>query len=95
MYLYGIENDDLKQQASAIGAEWTLTLNGNQFDAFHVGTSYGQLIAQGGGTSATIMNYRRTNVTKDPASYHRVYLGSCTNRVFSSNPMTIPEIDLK
>jgi uncharacterized repeat protein (TIGR02543 family) len=95
MYLYGIENDDLKQQASAIGAECTLTLNGNQFDAFHVGTSYGQLIAQGGGTSATIMNYRRTNVTTDPASYHRVYLGSCTNRVFSSNPMTIPEIDLK
>ena len=95
MYLYGIENDDLKQQASATGAEWTLTINGNQFDAFHVGSSYGQLIAQGDGTSATIMNYRRTNVTTNPAMYHRVYLGSCTNRVFSSNPSTIPEIDLK
>ena len=95
MYLYGIENDDLKQQASATGAEWTLTINGNQFDAFHVGSSYGQLIAQGDGTSATIMNYHRTNVTTNPAMYHRVYLGSCTNRVFSSNPSTIPEIDLK
>ena len=95
MYLYGIGDDDLKQQASATGAEWTLTLNGNQFDAFHVGTSYGQLIANGNGTSATFMNYRRTNVTTNPELYHRVYLGSCTNRVFSSNPMTIPEIDLK
>ena len=95
MYLYGIEDDDLKQQASATGAEWTLTINGNQFDAFHVGTSYGQLIAQGDGTSATIMNYRRTNVTTNPAMYHRVYLGSCTNRVFSSNPSTTPEVDLK
>ncbi len=92
-YLYGIEDDDLKQQASATGAEWTLTVNGNQFDAFHVGTSYGQLIAQGNGTSATFMNYRRTNTAQ--AGYNRVYLGSCTNRVFSSNPSTIPEIDLK
>ena len=95
MYLYGIEDDDLKQQASATGAEWTLTINGNQFDAYHVGTSYGQLIANGNGTSATFMNYRRTNVTTNPELYHRVYLGSCTNRVFSSNPSTIPEIDLK
>ena len=93
-YLYGIGDDDLKQQASATGAEWTLTVNGNQFDAYHVGTSYGQLIAQGDGTTATFMNYRRTNIGTNPG-YHRVYLGSCTNRVFSSNPMTIPEIDLK
>lgn len=96
MYLCGIEEDnDLQQQASATGAEWTLTINGNQFDAYHVGTSYGQLIAQGSGTSATFMNYRRTNLTDNPALYHRVYLGSCTNRVFSSNPSTTPEIDLK
>ncbi len=94
MYLYGIEDDDLKQQASATGAEWTLTLNGNQFDAFHVGTSYGQLIAQGNGTSATFMNYRRTNVTSDPGNYHRVYLGSCTNRTFTTNPSTTPNIEI-
>ena len=93
MYLYGIENDDLKQQASATGAEWTLTVNGNQFDAFHVGTSYGQLIAQGNGTNATFMNYRRTNTAQ--AGYNRVYLGNCTNRTFTTNPSTTPEIDLK
>ena len=94
-YLYGIEDDDLKQKSTPDGAEWTLTLNGNQFDAFHVGTSYGQLIANGNGTSATFMNYRRTNITTNPSLYHRVYLGSCTNRVFSTNPSNTPEIDLK
>ncbi len=93
-YLYGIADDDLKQQASATGAEWTLTLNGSQFDAFHVGTSYGQISAFGDGTSATFMNYRRTNIGTNP-SYHRVYLGSCTNRTFTTNPSTTPEIDLK
>ncbi|MCI6420010.1 MAG: InlB B-repeat-containing protein [Bacteroidales bacterium] len=92
-YLYGIENDGLKQQASATGAEWTLTVNGNQFDAFHVGTSYGQITAFGNGTSATFMNYRRTNIGSI-ASYHRVYLGSCTNRTFTTNPSTTPNIEL-
>ena len=92
-YLYGIENDGLKQQASATGAEWTLTVNGNQFDAFHVGTSYGQITAFGNGTSATFMNYRRTNIGSI-ASYHRVYLGSCTNRTFTTNPSTTPNIEI-
>ena len=92
-YLYGVANDALKQQASATGAEWTLTLNGNQFDAFHVGTSYGQITAFGNGTSATFMNYRRTNIGSI-ASYHRVYLGSCTNRTFTTNPSTTPNIEI-
>ena len=95
-YLYGIENDDnLKQQKSATGAEWTLTVSsGNQFDAFHVGTSYGQLIAQGNGTSATFMNYSRDNLKSNPGLYHRVYLGSCTNRTFTTNPSTTPNIEI-
>ena len=93
-YLYGEGSDEIKQRASATNSEWTLTVSsGNQFDAYYVGNDYGQLIAQGNGTSATFMNYRRTNTAQ--AGYNRVYLGSCTNRVFSSNPSTIPEIDLK
>lgn len=92
-YLYGVADDDLRQKASATGAEWTLTVNGNQFDAFHVGTSYGQITAFGNGTSATFMNYRRTNIGSI-ASYHRVYLGSCTNRTFTTNPSTTPNIEL-
>lgn len=93
MYLYGVAGDDLKQQASATGAEWTLTVNGNQFDAFHVGTSYGQITASGDGTSATFMNYRRTNIGPS-SSYHRVYLGGCTNRTFTTNPATTPNIEI-
>ena len=86
-YLYGIADDDLKQKASATGAEWTLTIHsGNEFDAFHVGTEYGQITAFGDGTSATFMNYRRTNIGVNP-SYHRVYLGGCTERVFTTNPV--------
>lgn len=92
-YLYGVANDALKQQASATGAEWTLTVNGNQFDAFHVGTTYGQITAFGDGESASFMNYARTNIGTNP-SYHRVYLGSCTNRTFTTNPSTTPNIEL-
>lgn len=92
-YLYGIDgDDDLKQRASATNSEWTLTINGNQFDAYHVGTTYGQLQALGNGTSATFMNYRRTNV--GTGDYHRVYLGSCTNRTFTTNPSITPNIEI-
>ncbi len=92
-YLYGVAGDALKQQASATGAEWTLTVNGNQFDAFHVGTSYGQITAFGNGESATFMNYSRTNIGSI-ASYHRVYLGGCTNRTFTTYPSTTPNIEI-
>ena len=94
-YLYGEGSDEIKQRASATDSEWTLTVSsGNQFDAYYVGNDYGQLIAQGDGTSATFMNYRRTNVSTDPDSYHRVYLGGCTNRTFTTNPSTIPNIEI-
>lgn len=93
-YLYGVADDDLKQKDGSSGAEWTLTVNGNQFDAFHVGTSYGQITASGNGTSATFMNYSRDNLKSNPGLYHRVYLGSCTNRTFTTNPSTTPNIEL-
>ena len=92
-YLYGVADDDLRQKDGSSGAEWTLTVNGNQFDAFHVGTSYGQITAFGDGESASFMNYARTNIGTNP-SYHRVYLGGCTNRTFTTNPSTTPNIEL-
>ena len=93
-YLYGVAgNNDLKQKDGSSGAEWTLTLNGNQFDAFHVGTEYGQITAFGDGESASFMNYARTNIGTNP-SYHRVYLGGCTNRTFTTNPSTTPNIEI-
>lgn len=94
-YLYGAAgDDDLRQQASATGAEWTLTVHsGNELDAFHVGTEYGQITAFGNGTSATFMNYRRTNIGSNP-SYHRVYLGTCTNRTYTTDPVVTPSINI-
>ena len=94
-YLYGASGgDDLKQKDVSSGAEWTLTVNGNQFDAFHVGTSYGQILASGNGTSATFMNYSRDNLRSNPGLYHRVYLGGCTNRTFTTYPSTTPNIEI-
>jgi len=92
-YLYGVADDDLKQKDGSSGAEWTLTLNGNEFDAFHVGTEYGQITAYGNGESATFMNYRRTNIGSNP-SYHRVYLGTCTNRTYTYSPSNTPNIEI-
>ena len=94
-YLYGAAGgDDLKQKDGSSDAEWTLTVNGNQFDAFHVGTSYGQILASGNGTSATFMNYSRDNLRSNPGLYHRVYLGGCTNRTFTTYPSTTPNIEI-
>ena len=93
-YLYAEESDWLQQKTGTASAEWTLTVNGNAFDAYCVGTDYGQISAQGNGTSATFQNYRTTNITSDPTHYHRVYLGGCTNRVFTTNPSTTPNIEL-
>ena len=92
-YLYAEGNDWLKQQASATGAEWTLTVNGNAFDAYCVGTSYGQISAYGNGLSATFENYARSNIGSQP-NYHRVYLGGCTNRTFTTSPSTTPYITM-
>lgn len=94
-YLYGIAGDnDLRQKDGTSGAEWTLTLNGNQFDAYHVSTDYGQILAMGDGTSATFMNYRRTNLETNPGQYNRVYLGTCTNRTYTTDPVVTPSIDI-
>ena len=94
-YLYASDatTDNLKQSTTAY--EWTITVrSGNQFDATCDGQSYGQLIAQGNGTSSTFMSYRTTNISTDPSQYHPVYLGSCTNRTFTTNPSTTPNIEL-
>ena len=94
-YLYASDatTDNLKQSTTAY--EWTITVrSGNQFDAICEGQTYGQLIAQGDGTSATFMSYRITNIETNPGVYHPVYLGSCTNRTFTTNPSTTPNIEL-
>ena len=40
------------------------------------------------------MNYSRTNISSNPGLYHRVYLGGCSNRVFTTNPSNTPEIEI-
>ncbi len=76
-------------------AEWTITVaSGNQFDAYSTHSDY-HIIAYdnaNGASSATFQNYVATNLSTDATRYHRVYLGSCTNRVFTTNPSNTPEI---
>ena len=94
-YLYATNSDEDKLLQSTTPYEWTITVrSGNQFDAICEGQTYGQLIAQGDGTSATFMSYRITNIENNPGVYHPVYLGSCTNRTFTTNPSTTPNIEL-
>ena len=78
-------------------AEWTITVaSGNQFDAYSTHSDY-HIIAYdygGGASTAIFQNYSAGNLTTDPTQYHRVYLGSCTNRTFTTNPSTTPHITM-
>ena len=94
-YLYAADVGEDKLMQSTTAYEWTIIVrSGNQFDAICEGQTYGQLIANGDGTSATFMSYRITNIENNPGVYHPVYLGSCTNRTFTTNPSTTPNVEI-
>ena len=66
--------------------EWTITVyNGNQVNAVsrdgYTLSAYSQDAVTG-----TFKNYATSNFNNNSKYYHRVYLGTCTERVFSSNP---------
>lgn len=96
-YLVDKNDDWLCQQASTSGAEWTITLSsGNQFDAYCNYETY-HIIAWDNGTGASearFQNYNKVGLVNTPSEYHRIYLGSCTERIFSSEPNPTPTIDL-
>ena len=74
--------------------EWTITVhNGNQVNA--VSKDGYTLSAQSqDATSGTFKNYATSNFNNNSAYYHRIYVGSCTERVYSSNPSNKPTITL-
>ena len=91
--------NDLKLKATATAAnrgEWTITVhNGNQFDAVSVD---GQTLSASTTTalSGSFKNYDSSNFSNgNESQYHRVYIGSCTERIYSSDPTNTPHIDLK
>ena len=98
-YLCGTENsNNLSLQATATAAnygEWNITMhNGNQFEAVSVD---GQTFSASTTNALTgdFKNYDSDNLEGgDKAQYHRIYLGSCTERVYSSDPSNQPRVEI-
>lgn len=87
--------NDLPLMATAANyGEWTITVHsGNQF----VATCFDDYILQvysTNATSGTFKNYAANNFSNDPGHYHRVYLGTCTERVYSSDPTNTPRVEI-
>ena len=92
-YLGG-KNADNWLTHSSTPTEWTISVySGNEFNAT-CQTSYQlQAFDNGSGAStATFQNYAAANLSTDATKYHRVYLGSCTERVYSSDPTNTPRV---
>ena len=90
-YVGGKSNDDWLVENVGLGTltDWTITIkSGNQFYAS----------CQGGGryiTFSTSANYFMDySTTANPGICLPVYLGSCTERIYSSEPNPVPTIDL-
>jgi len=78
-----IENDDLGTLT-----DWTITIrSGNQFNA---SCQSGRQI---GVYDNNFQAYTSNDIATNPG-YHCVYLGSCEERIFSSEPHAVPTIDL-
>ena len=95
-YLGGTSSDDGIPHSND-PSNWTITISGSQFDASCTSSNTRQLIAydySSDAARAQFMNYASVRLTQTPSANHRVYLGSCTERIFSSEPNPVPTIDL-
>lgn len=98
-YLCGTaSSNNLSLQATATAAnygEWNITVhNGNQFEAVSVD---GQTFSASTTNALTgdFKNYDSDNLANgNKAQYHRIYLGSCTERVYSSDPSNQPRVEI-
>ena len=88
---YSIGGNDIVHVNSASGAEWTITKNGSAYDVEAVGASSYQLLANGTSSSATFKNYATASLG---ATYHRITIGGCTNRTFTSSPSNVATINI-
>ena len=88
------DNNLALNTTTATYGEWTITVhNGNQVNA--VSKEGYTLSAQSqDAVTGTFKNYATSNFNNNSAYYHRVYVGTCTERVYSSNPSNKPKITL-
>ena len=97
-FLYARSNDISHREEEDDGTknikEWAITIfDGNQFEAIAV---EGNALSANStnAISGTFKNYATSNFNNNSKYYHRVYLGTCTERVYSSNPTNKPAITL-
>lgn len=100
-YLYGVDNNNqIEDRAQTADGkikfikEWSIeVINGNQVNAVsaegYVLSAYSQ-----DATTGTFKNYDEGSFRNNTSLYHRVYVGTCTERVYSSNPSNKPTITL-
>ena len=89
-YIGGAADDDWLIENASLGTltDWTITIrNGNQFNASC--QSNRQIIV----FENFFMDYASVNLANN-LGYHCVYLGSCEERIYSSEPSPVPTIDL-
>ena len=90
------KSDNGLQECTSDDTGWSFVQSGSKWILTY--TSGKAFIANDlahGATSAEFQNFNISSLTSQPTMYHYVYIGSCTERIFSSNPSTTPEIDLK
>ena len=89
-YIGGNVGEDWLTETASLGTltDWTITIrNGNQFNASCQNGR--QIIVY----ENFFMDYASVNLANNPG-YHCVYLGSCEERIYSSEPSPVPTIDL-
>ena len=88
------DNNLALNATAATNGEWTITVhNGNQVNAVSK-EGYTLSALSQDAVTGTFKNYATSNFNNNSAYYHRVYVGTCTERVYSSNPSNKPIIQL-
>ena len=88
------DNNLALNATAATNGEWTIIVhNGNQVNAVSK-EGYTLSALSQDAVTGTFKNYATSNFNNNSAYYHRVYVGTCTERVYSSNPSNKPVITL-
>ena len=88
------DNNLALNTTTATYGEWTITVhNGNQVNAVSK-EGYTLSVQSQDANSGTFKNYATSNFNNNSSYYHRVYVGTCTERVYSSNPSNKPKVTL-
>lgn len=88
------DNNLALNTTTATYGEWTITVhNENQVNAVSK-EGYTLSALSQDAVTGTFKNYVTSNFNNNSAYYHRVYVGTCTERVYSSGPSNKPKITL-